>query len=341
MAFYHIIFSWVLSFKIMHKLPRKFVISGVVIIGLGFLVAWSWTSNDFSNPNCKFSQNAAWISVDWTSKPIDESAIEQLTTDVNRRKIRYLYPYTTYIKQDDSFSKSYDYATDFVKTFRQFDKDTRLLAWIGIPLLNNRSIGIKGWVDLSNPDTRHKIVEFIGELLSRSDFDGIHINAETVQNNDTGFLSLLEEIRQKIGPDKIISIAGSHWMPDSLNMLPVIKDFRWTSAYYREVSNKVNQIATMTYDSYLPHAILYRLWVREQVKGISSSLEGSGVELLIGISVSRESTPSHQVYSENLQSGLAGLCAGISERKIAQGVAIYADWEFSPSDGQVWQQWQQ
>ncbi len=324
----------------MQKSHRKSGFIGVLIVICVSVFFWGWTPADFSNPNCKFTQNAAWVSVGWTSQPVDENAVRQLAESAKSRNLKYLFPYVSYLKSDGSFSLSYQYANEFISTFRKSNKDVRILAWIGLPLANNRPIGVQGWVDLSEQEAREQIVQFIADLVKQSNFDGIHINAETVQNNDLYFLNLLDEVRQNIGKDKIISIAGSHWVPDYVNILPIIHDIRWTGSYYQEVGQRVDQIATMTYDSYTFHPALYRLWMREQVKGISSSLENSGVELFIGISVSQEKTLSHRPAVESLANGLAGLCVGITTPKTVQGVAIYADWEFSKPDWQVWHAWQ-
>lgn len=313
---------------------------GVLIVIYVLVLFWGWTPANFSNPNCKFTQNAAWISVDWTSQPVDEIAVRQLAESAKSRNLKYLFPYVSYLKSDGTFGPSYQYANEFVSTFRKSNKDVRILAWVGLPLANNRPIGVQGWIDLSERNAREQIVQFMADLIEQSGFDGVHINAETVQNNDPYFLNLLDEVRQNIGKDKVISIAGSHWFPDYINILPIVRDFRWTGSYYQEVGQRVDQIATMTYDSYTFHPALYRLWMREQVKGISSSLENSDVGLFIGISVSQEKTRSHQPAVESLANGLAGLCAGIPNSKTVQGVAIYADWEFADSEEQVWQAWQ-
>jgi len=313
---------------------------GVLIVLYVLVLFWGRTPADFSNPNCKFTQNAAWISVDWTSQPVDEIAVRQLAESAKSHNLKYLFPYVSYLKSDGTFSPSYQYANEFVSTFRKSNKDVRILAWIGLPLANNRPIGVQGWVDLSQQETREQIVQFIADIVKQSNFDGIHINAETVQNNDPYFLNLLDEVRQNIGKDKIISIAGSHWVPDYVNILPIIHNIRWAGSYYPEVDQRADQIATMTYDSYTFHPALYRLWMREQVKGISSSLENSDVELFIGISVSQEKTLSHRPAVESLASGLAGLCAGVTNSKTVQDVVIYADWEFADSEEQVWQAWQ-
>ena len=324
----------------MPKPHRRSVFIGVLIVIFVLVLFWGWTPADFSNLNCKFTQNAAWVSVDWTSRPVNEIAVKQLAESAKSRNLKYLFPYVSYLKSDGSFSLSYKYANEFVSTLRKFNKEAQILAWVGLPLANNRPIGVQGWIDLSDQETREQIVQFIADRIEQSGFDGVHINAETVQNNDPYFLNLLDEVRQNIGKDKIISIAGSHWYPDYINILPIIRDFRWTSSYYQKVGQRANQIATMTYDSYTFHPSLYRLWMREQVKGISSSLENSDVQLYIGISVSQEQTLSHQPAIESLTNGLAGLCAGLTYSKTVQGVALYADWEFSQAERQLWHAWQ-
>lgn len=322
----------------MQKSHRRSIFLGVLIVIFILPVLWVWTPGDFSNPNCKLTNNAAWISVDWTSQPVDETSVKELAESAKSRNLKYLFPYVSYVKADGSFNPTYKYAKDFVTTFEKFNKNTRLFAWIGIPLADNPSIGMPGWVDLSDQNTRKKIVLFISDQLTQANFDGVHVDAEIVRNNDPHFLTFLEELRQNIGKDKIISIAAWHWYPDYPNLW-LTNDFDWTSAYYQEVGQRVDQIAPMTYDSAMPYPALYRLWMSEQVKGIRKSLENVDTELLFGISVSLEET-YHRPMAENLANGLAGVCAGLSDQKDVQGVAIYADWEFSESDLQVWQAWQ-
>jgi hypothetical protein len=322
--------------------PFRWVITGTILASLALLIWWGWVSPRTSN--CILPKNGAWISVDWTSQPVSQDAIAQLARDASTRNIHYLFPFTTYLRPDGTFSPSFDYAADFVSRFHRSEPERQILAWIGIPLKNNRSIGVQGWVDLADPATRQKIVRFVAKLMEEAEFDGVHLNVETVQNNDPDFLQLLQEIRSALGPQRMISVTGSHWTPGLLNALPFVKDLRWTSDYYQAVAGRVDQIATMSYDSYMPTPALYRLWLREEVRGISSSLANSEVELLIGISVSREDTLSHHPTVEDLQNGLGGLCAAQAnssrpEDKV-QGVAIYADWEFSEKDWQLWQEWQ-
>jgi hypothetical protein len=170
----------------MQKSLRWSLIIGSFIVICILVLFWGWVPADISNLDCKFTQNAAWISADWTSKPVDDSTVRQLAENTKSRNIKYLFPYVSYLNSDGKFSPSYKYACEFANTFRKYS-NARLLAWIGLPLANNRQIGVQGWVDLSDQDTRKQIVYFISDLMKQPGFDGVHINAETVQNNDPYF----------------------------------------------------------------------------------------------------------------------------------------------------------
>lgn len=164
-------------------------------------------------------------------------------------------------------------------------------------------------------------------------------------NGDAAYLALLEETKRAIGPQHRLSIAANDWLPTRLNWLPVLGGYKWSDDYIRMVAERVDQLAVMTYDSFMPTDWLYRLWLREQVRGLGRGLTDSRAELLIGVSVSRESTSTHRPVAENLRSGLSGVCAGIAAssdaRRVVSGVAIYASWEADETDWQVWQDWLQ
>lgn len=306
----------------------------LVISGMGF-GWWAWIPPDSMQGKCQFQNNALWISVDWASQPVDSQKVTELVERVKEQHVKHLYVYTTYLKPDGSFNRSYNYAAAFVTAYKALDAQTRLWAWIGIPLKNHSSLGIQGWVDLRGDVTRRQIAAFAKTLTESYGFDGIHLNVETVWSDNQNFVHLLEEVRSAIGQERLLGIAGAHWMPRSLTYLPVIGQFRWNSAYYHTVGERVDQIATMTYDSHLPFAALYRFWMSEQIKGIRTSLVGLPTELLFGISISREVTSSHRPSVESLAAGLAGVCAGLMqeerESQISR-IALYASWEAKQTD---------
>lgn len=169
--------------------------AAILLLFLGLLayLSWGWAPLKLPDAGCSLAYNAAWISVDWTSLPVDEPAVEQLAVDASSRRLRYLFPFTTYLRQD-GFSPSYAHAAEFVTAFRRHNQETLLLAWIGIPLKKTGVTGIEGWVDLSDPSQRAAIVAFAAGLVDKAGFDGIHLNAETVWDGNPDYLSLLSTL---------------------------------------------------------------------------------------------------------------------------------------------------
>jgi hypothetical protein len=171
-------------------------------------------------------------------------------------------------------------------------------------------------------------------------FDGVHLDVETVHYRDGNYLLLLDEVRTALERDHLLSAATGYWAPAVVNSLPVLGGYKWSGNYYQEVAARVDQIAAMTYDSLMPNPMLYRTWMREQVEAIAESVAGTGVELLIGVSVSQEKTVTHHTFAENLASGLAGICAALGDGSHSiDGVAIHAAWEATSADWEVWDRW--
>lgn len=321
---------------------RILIVSLLMFVFLGI---WGWIPPSFRMPACQIANNAAWISVDWTSQTPDERLVSKLVSDARTHQIHYLFPFTAYVKQDGSVSASHTYATEFVQMFRQYDVNVALLAWIGVPIRNTKLFGLDGWVDLHDPIQRARIVQFAVDITQSAQFDGVHLDVEHVNDGDADYLILLEEVKQALGSQRRLSVAANNWLPGWLNWLPVVGGHKWSAEYMRAVARRVDQIVVMSYDSMMPTDWLYRFWMREQVRGITRSLADSKIELLFGISVSRESTFTHRPVAENLRSGLSGLCAGltpsVTQHKAISGVAIYASWEANEGDWQVWHEWLQ
>lgn len=210
---------------------------------------------------------------------------------------------------------------------------------MGVPLQKHGRFGVDGWADLSDQRTRLEIATSAAELVENAGFDSVHLDVETVRDGDPSYLLLLEEVRAALPEERLLSVASGHWVPRVINSLPIVGGYKWSGNYYQQVAARVDQIAAMIYDSLMPHPALYRTWMREQVKGISRSLKNTRVELLIGISVSRERTISHDPDVETLAAGLAGVCAAVKGGSRVDGVAVYAAWEATDSDGAVWDRW--
>lgn len=318
--------------------PKRLAPIVLLLILLVLCRACMWRPSDhFGGQYFNRGQNAAWLSVDWVNLPKSDTEISTLSDDLTHRQITYIFVFTTYLQSDGTFNQSYAYATEFLTRFRVINPDLKLLAWIGVPLDD----ADWGYVDLGDSETRQKLIDLCLELFELG-FDGIHLDPEPINNNNRDVIQLLDNLHQALPNDEILSIATPRiapifpeisWPLDSLPM--------WTADYYQQVAQYVDQIVVMTYDSGMPTAWLYRHWVKFQVIEVTQALRDSDVEVLIGISTSAESTNTHHLRAEHMQSGLQGLINGLNDRSTVRsqftGVAIYPYWETSQADWTVYE----
>jgi hypothetical protein len=305
----------------------------IFLLTLCLLVISIWAMP--GSGRCTTRRNAAWLGVEWTSAS-SEAAVNSLARLHAAHGVGDIYVYTAFLRSDGQFSSTGDNLAKFVSAYRHNNPAVQIMAWIGIPLQRKNSIGVDGWVDLSNLNTRQRIVGYIKDIIQKADLDGVHLDVETVWDGDQNFIQLLREIRAELKPGLLVSIAGAHWMPPIAARLPIIGKFRWSSAYYGRVAEVTDQIALMAYDSYLPSAALYRLWVREQTTGIRKSLASKNIDLIIGVSASNVRASSHNPNAETISSGIAGMCDS-RERYATQpypGIGIYAAWDANENDWQ-------
>lgn len=90
----------------------------------------------------------------------------------------------------------------------------------------------------------------------------------------------------------------------------------------------------------MPSPPLHRRWLPEQSKAISKALAGGQAELLMGSSVSRDRTRSHDPAGENMRNGLVGICASVQAAsgmgRTVAGIGVHAS---SEADEQDWSEW--
>lgn len=286
-------------------------------------------------------QNAAWLDIVWANDPHTQEEIRALGEKLERNQIRHVFVYVSYLKDHGQFNPTYSYAKQFTRVLKGAHPGLDVQAWIGLPLARAGQADVNGYVDLSDPGTRAKVAAFCATMVQSYGFDGIHLDAEPIDDGDESVLLLLEEVRTAIGPAKTLSIATRRIWPFLPDMpWPTMNRVAWSSEYYREIARRANQIAVMTYDSALPNAGLYSFYLRLEVVELTRALESSGAELFIGVPTSREETRTHRPEAENMHSGLQGVIQGLNDEDakpaVVTGVAIYPEWETDEADWAVY-----
>ncbi|MCP4541432.1 MAG: hypothetical protein GY832_30245, partial [Chloroflexi bacterium] len=298
-------------------------------------------ATNFSGAHFNRGANALWLGVEWVNEPHDESEIIALADDLQRRQIRDVYVFVSYLRADGEFNPTFAHAAEFIRVLKTAQPDSSVQAWIGLPLAQS-GLFSSGYVDLGDPATRQKVAAFCADIVREAGFDGVHLDPEPVPTGDTDVLTLLEQVRSAIGVTRTLSMATRRILPIlSDSRLPLMGQMAWRASYYREIAQRVDQIAVMTYDSAMPLSSLYRQWVRFQVIEISRAVDGTGVELLIGLPTYDEKTSTHWPSAEHIASGLQGVIHGLNDAKAkpstVTGVALYAHWDTDSTEWEIYE----
>jgi spore germination protein YaaH len=310
-----------------------------VLIALSF-IALLWVSQQFSPPPAPpdlpvdyHALRAAWLGVTWAMDAHTEDEIQALAAELQAHHIRYVFAYVSYLKPDGTFNPTFEHAATFARHFHAIAPGVMLLGWLGIPTQATTPAGHYLENRLESEETRAVIAVFSAQMVREWGFDGIHLDAEPIRTGDPAFINTLQAIRAAIPAESRLSVAvPALQVTQAVTAIPYPRSpYHWTPKYMRLVSDYSDQIAVMAYDSGLFLPADYRAWMAYQVKTAAAGLDGSQTELLIGVPVSEEWTPTHQTHTEYLANALYGVQVALAEsmttRRNVAGIAIYPYWE--------------
>jgi hypothetical protein len=304
----------------------------LLIIGLiSFLIYEFWAAPPLQ-PLSQQIKVAVWMSIEWSMDSHTDAEIQALADELQANSVDYALVYVSYLKAGNVFNPTYDHAAEFTHRMKTFAPDITLLAWVGVPIGINQPDGTFEANRLQREIIRQQIADFALLTVDELGFDGFHLNAEILTNGDAAFLVTLQTIRETL-PDEAMLSTTFHALrvPQSVTLVPYpTVAHHVTPEYLQQIALYADQITLMAYDSGLPFPRDYRAWIQYQTEASAAALADSDVELLIGLPVSEEWTPSHQTQAETLASALSGFRAGYNE-KIA-GIVIYPHWELSTDE---------
>ncbi|MEM7013459.1 MAG: glycoside hydrolase family 18 protein, partial [Verrucomicrobiota bacterium] len=203
--------------------------------------------------------------------------------------------------------------------------DIEVIPWIG---------GVFGFhCQLEDPEWRATFANSIAQLLDKHPrLAGVQLNVEPLPSGNANFLKLLDEIREVMPKDKKLSIAA--YPPPTIHQRSL--EVHWNEAYYQEVASRADQLAVMMYDTGVAWEKLY---VQLMANWTEQLLEWTPTdcEILLGLpAYADEGVEYHSPLVENLESGLAGVHAGLARFEELppnyRGVAIYSEWEMDTGE---------
>ncbi len=279
------------------------------------------------------NQNALWVSHGWfgdakwlqeadrSSEEFNSYSLDKLVKRCHENGIAYVYPHCC---PANSRGKIPNWDDEKIDLFLTKMGDAKVLPWVG-------GVFEEGCFP-NSAEWRKAFLASVSDLLEKHPrLDGIHLNIEPLPSGHAGYLLLLEELKAKLGSQKMLSVAAypppTAWHPHS--------DLHWDQSYYKEISARADQIVPMLYDTALQldkvYIHLVQQWTKETVEWSGSK------QVILGLpAYEDEGVGYHQPHVENLTNALRGANAGIMQLKEKKdhcsGIALYADWTISDEE---------
>lgn len=278
---------------------------------------------------------AVWMGVTWSMDEHDADAIRQLANELKTQQVDDVYVYVSYLKAGDFFNPTYDYAPNFVTQLKREIPEIRVLAWIGVPISITQPDGMFVGNRLESGEIRQQIADFSAMTINELGFDGVHLNAELIPNDDEAFLDTLQSIQETLPDDAYFSTTAHALRLDkAITSVPYPTiPHHWSGEYLQQVAEFVDQIALMAYDSGLTLPRDYLAWMDYQVTASQYALSDTDTELIIGIPTSEEWTPSHQTQAEMPILALYGIYINNTGR--VDGIGIYPYWDTDETEWEL------
>lgn len=304
------------------------------LLGLIFGLYY-WTIGFSSGREGSFynnQHNAVWLGHEWVDEFKSEAEIKDLVEKLQWAEMDTVFLHSGPLDENGAVSSDlYPYARRFLRVAKNFEPEIEYQAWLG---------QVRSKIYLEQEAVRQNVAQTAVKMVEEVGFDGIHFDVEPIWDEDMEFVDVLKRTREAL-PEAKISVAMAEFIPKLLiNLTDERKEWENynTEVNYKNVAEYADQIVVMVYDTGLKRESFYRFLMREQVIWLTNLLKGR--ELFVGVPAYDDETRDSDAKVENLENALIGVTNGLnnwrSRKKNFAGVAIYAFWEISDEEWEVY-----
>ncbi|MBB4930303.1 hypothetical protein F4561_001123 [Lipingzhangella halophila] len=243
----------------------------VVAVGAGVLLGTQYSGTPAPWAASQGS-NAAWLSGAWVNGEKDVDDFTDLVRRVEQGELTELYVHVADIDSEGgSDSAGYDSAGTFLDWAENELPDVTVLGW-----MEHSTEGSSLAEGRFDEDARAEIAATAGEVTDAG-FAGVHLAISPVTTNDSTLPELLDQTREEIGPDAVLSAQAQSIEPVAGVRLPMFAYSReeryWSKGYLRRVADRVDSIVIQGHGTGMPMESLYGGFMVRQVEESLSALE--------------------------------------------------------------------
>ncbi|MGW7366605.1 hypothetical protein ACWGI8_24990 [Streptomyces sp. NPDC054841] len=280
-------------------------------------------------------KDAVWLGHAWVDGRKKDADLDAFAARIRGTGIRDLYVHAGPLEHDGTLPAArYPRARWLIDGVHRKLPGVRVQAWLGDKLATESPDGLR----LPDAATRDAVVRSTAQILDAG-FDGVHFDLEPLHSGDRDYLSLLDDLRVltkkrraplSVAAHQIDPLPAAHSAAGRVTGSPKW----WSQEFFGEVARRVDQIAVMSYDTWMPLESLYGGYVAQQT-ALALEVTPQGTDLLMGLPFFHEDDLGHWENAETVAAAIRGTRLGLgrTDRERERfGVALYVDFAAEEGD---------
>lgn len=198
-------------------------------------------------------RDAIWLGHAWVDGRKQDADLAAFAARIKGTGIKDLYVHAGPLEHDGTLPASrYPRAHWLIEAVRRTMPGIRVQAWLGDRLASEGDEGLH----LERAASRAAVVGSARQILDAG-FDGVHFDLEPLHSGDAHYLSLLDDLRAVTRARSVPLSVAAHQidpLPAAQTVLGSLsgRGKWWSQKYFGQVARRVDQIAVMSYDTWMP-----------------------------------------------------------------------------------------
>ncbi|MER7624922.1 hypothetical protein [Streptomyces sp. NPDC126503] len=281
-------------------------------------------------------KDAIWLGHAWVDGRRTDADLAAFAERVKGTGIRDLYVHAGPLDHDGTLrADRYPRARWLIDGVHRTMPGIRVQAWLGDILATEGPVGLR----LEDPRSRAAVVGSTRQILDAG-FDGVHFDLEPLHSDDAHYLSLLDDLGKLTRARRVPLSVAAHQidpLPGAHSVLGVVSggsEKWWSQEFFGQVARRVDQIAVMSYDTWMPLEGMYGGYVTQQTS-LALEVTPESTDLLMGLPFFHEDDLGHHESAETVAAAVRGTRLGLGRTDPGRerfGVALYVDFAAREED---------
>ncbi|MFD5325675.1 hypothetical protein [Streptomyces sp. NPDC127092] len=280
-------------------------------------------------------KDAIWLGHAWVDGRKKDADLTAFAARIKGTGIRDLYVHAGPLEHDGTLpAERHPRAAWLIGAVHRTMPGIRVHAWLGDVLATEGPNGLR----LEDAGSRAAVVASARQVLDAG-FDGVHFDLEPLHSDDAHYLSLLDDLRTLTRARKAPLSVAAHQidpLPAAHSALGAVSGSEkwWSQEFFGQVARRVDQIAVMSYDTWMPLEGLYGGYVAQQTS-LALEVTPEETDLLMGLPFFHEDDLGHHESAETVAAAVRGARLGLGRTDPARerfGLALYVDFAAEDRD---------